>query len=227
VAALERRSQARALERQKLHHLVEAMLGDVARDFIKCRSEFGIIAGACGGEHRFARGEERLARASLVHHLEMRRDARLDGKAPQQRLAKGVHGVDAHAARRIEHTSKEATRLSACGRVRHLAGERYEILGERTIGHGRPTAQPVVETIGHFGGRRLGEGQAKDARRRAAGQHERQHAVGQHLGLASASRRGDPDRTVDGGGVALQRARVCGAHSPSSPMTDHSLTRAR
>ena len=225
-AAVERADEAGALQRQLADEQIEAALGDVPRHLGEGLGQRRIAA-ARRGQHRLARRGQRLGGAALVHHLEMRRDAGLDREAAQQRLAEGVDGLDAHAAGRVEHAGEELARTLQRVAIGHRAGERHQLLREPALGLDRPLREPVVDAVRHLGRGGLGEGEAEDARGRRPRQHQRQHAVGEHLGLAGAGRGRDPDRGRDIGRLLLSLLRIGRGHSPSSPVTDHSLTRAR
>lgn len=91
------------------------------------------------------------------------------------------------------------------------------------VAHG-PAAQEVEQAPLHLGSGGLGVGHAQDGLGPGAGQQQTRHPVDQGLGLARACIGGDEGRKPRIRGQAL---RVL-AHPPSSsPLVDHSKTRAR
>jgi len=86
----------------------------------------------------------------------------------------------------------------------HLTdGQLDEVLGKPARRHRRPGGQPLVDAVGHLGRGGAGEGQAQDARRVGAVEHQRQQSIGKHLCLAGAGRGGDPDRFIGPQSAAL------------------------
>ena len=230
-------AQSGALPDQPGHELLETLLLGVDRDLRDGRvlTVLGTALGAVlgPGQHLLARLLQQLRRRAFVEHLEVRRDARLQGKAPQERLAEGVDGQDLHAAGRVQHPREELPGAGQDGGIGRVVDQLAELLDQILLGQRRPARQAVGQAVGHLRRRRLGEGQAEDARRRGAVQHQAQYPVGQHLGLAGARRGGDPDRIAGPGRGALGGAgggaRIFGgsAHPSSSPPAPHSLTRDR
>ncbi len=175
--------------------------------------------------------QQRL-RLGLVEHLEARRHARLERKALQQRLAEGVDGEDVDAARRVEHAREQAARRDTLRRIGRAVDERLDLLVELGLRGERPASELGRQTVAHFGGGRLGEGEAKDALGLDAVQKQARHAIGQHLGLAGAGVGLDPGRVARRRGAPLrvgcQHERIeRRAHSSPSPAVDHSATRSR
>jgi hypothetical protein len=90
-----------------------------------------------------------------------------------------------------------------------------------------PAAEDFLQPQRHFRGGGAGEGEALDARRIGAGEHQPQQPVGEQLGLAGAGRGGDEggDRGIGGGALGLGGAVAGGlAHAPSS--RSHSASRS-
>jgi hypothetical protein len=105
--------------------------------------------------------------------------------------------------------------------------------GQGLVRHHRPLAQPAEQPALHLGGGRLGVGDAEHLFRIDPGQQQARHPVDQRLGLAGPGVGGDEGRDCWIGRRALRIA-VFGegedgqGHSPSSsPLVDHSDTRAR
>ncbi len=168
----------------------------------------------------------------LVHHRKVRRHTRFQRKPAEKRLAEGVNGLDVHAAGRVQHPREQLAGANPLDVLRPTPEKMAQFDVEFGLGQGRPTAELSGDAGVHLGRRRLGVGQTEDAFRPGSGQHQPEHAVGQHLGLSGARRRHDPYRRAGVGGAAL---RAVGIHryrrqchqSSSSPPADHSLTRAR
>jgi hypothetical protein len=135
-------------------------------------------------------------RLGLVEHLEARRHARLKRKALQQRLAEGVNGEDVDTARRVEHAREQTARRDTLRRIGRAVHELLDLLVELGLRGERPASELARQTVAHFGGRRLGEGEAKDALGFDAVQQQARHAIGQHLGLAGAGVGLDPGRVA-------------------------------
>ena len=132
----------------------------------------------------------------------------LERKAAQQRLAEGVDRRDLDAARRVEHPREE---LPGVAMYRPRAGCGRSALtsscASAPVGIVVQLARRCVEPVGHLGRGGAGEGQAENARRVGAVEHQRQQPVGQHLGLAGARRGRDPDRGGRVERLALRRGR--------------------
>ncbi len=223
----QRPREARPLRHQFLDEAVECGLRHMPRDIGERRSQQRIGAAPRRFQHRIARLGQRLGGVALVHQLEMRRGPRFEREAAQQRLAEGVDRLDLHAAGRIEDAREEPARPADKVLAGHVAEQRLQVLRELSVAIDRPFRQALEQPVGHFGSGRAREGEAEDARGIAAAQHQRQHAVGQNLGLAGAGRCRDPDRRGTVGGVALCSGGVGAHHGSLSPAADHSLTRAR
>ncbi len=126
-----------------------------------------------GCHHRqagLARPVQGRARIGILHHAKMRRNLRFQRKAAQQRLAKRMNSADAHAARQIQHAHEQ--RPGA--RPRHFIRrdlQRFQRCIQAVIVHGDKATQPALQADRHLSRGRLGERQAKDARRIGARQH--------------------------------------------------------
>ena len=203
------------------------------RDHVEGLGQGVIVAASGAGQHGGLRVGQQASGLALVEHLEMGRDAGLQGKAPEQGLAEGVDGQDLEPAGGVQHGGEQAARAVAQGGVRLVAAQGLERRVEVAIGLHGPFAEAAVEARAHLGRRRLGEGQAEQPLGRGAAEQQAQHPVGQCLGLAGPGRGGDPDRGSRVGGAALipgdRKAGLGAGHSPPSPKpwSDHSLSRAR
>ena len=145
----------------------------------------------------------------VLDKAEVGGDAGFEGKAPQQRLAEGVDGVDAHAARQVEDDGEERPGALPVG-----GGRQHREIRERPVevgvGEADPAAEPVLQAQRHLGGGVAGEGEAEDAARIDAREHEAEQPVGQELGLARTGGGGDE------GGNGRVRGRLlvaAGAHA--------------
>ena len=169
------------------------------------------------GERRIG---ERLFLA-LFERTKAGHQPRLGREAGQQRLAEGVDRLDAQpAAGRLEHAREQGARVGA-GFRRDVLAQSGEFLGERAVLHPHPARQPRVDAVGHLGGARLGEGEAENRGGIVAREQQPDHARGQHMRLAGAGRRRQPDEPPRIGRVGLrafERAerRRAAAHSGSS-----------
>ena len=94
-------------------------------------------------------------------------------------LAEGMDGLDFQPARRLERLGKESARLAQAFRVRRLGADIRQTLSQLGIREQRPFAQTVEQPRRHLGGRRLGIGEAEDARRRRTREQEPRHPIGQ------------------------------------------------
>ena len=107
--------------------------------------------------------------------------------------------------------------------------QRLQVEPQFALVHTHPHREPFVNAVRHFGSARLGEGDAQDRLGRYAVEHQPQHARRQHLRLARAGRRAQPDMADGIGGGALvriERRKGRGAgHAPSSPRPNHSSRR--
>ena len=195
----------------------------------------GVGGGAC--QHGAAGVGDQRGGAALVEHLEVAGDVRLEGKLVEQPLAEGVDRLDLQAAGRVERLGEQAPRLGQCRRAGNIAFKLLDAFGQRRVVEGRPCAKFGEHPVRHLRGRRLGEGQAEDARRVGAGQKQADDAARQHVGLARAGVRRHPCRRVRvGRRLGHHRLRCEGvAHAPPPPpstsfslsTSDHSRTRAR
>ena len=176
---------------------------------------------------------QQLRRRPVVDQLELGRQPGLDGEAAQQRLAEGVDGQHLQSAGGVQHMGEQPAGRGHCVAAGARAGQSGQVVLQRRIVGRRPGGEAGVDAIGHLRRRRFGEGDAENPVRRRAGEHQPQHPVGQHLGLAGTGRRPDPGRRF---GVRCpplrdlrrQGPRAGAGHHPASPApADHSATRAR
>ncbi len=219
-----RAGQTLAVAPELRNQTPECIEGDKPGEAVKRRPGFG---GNRMGQHVLARVSQRLGRVAVLDQAEVRRDARLEREAAQQRLAEGVDGADPRAAGQVEHLREQRACPVACLRAgRDMQAAEFGV--ERVVAHAHPPAEPAMQPVGHFGGGGLSEGEALDARGIGPREHEAKQPVGQQLGLAGARRGGDEGRR---GGVGRLRLRPVGALSgalaqPASSACAHSATRA-
>ena len=102
--------------------------------------------------------------------------------------------------------SRRAWRISCCGRRASL--DFCDRLCELGLAKHRPFAERAEDTARHLGRRNLGEGQAEDRGGIGAGEHQPDHALGQHMSLAGAGIGDDPRGCARVGGIALVRPRA-------------------
>ena len=237
AVVVEHRAQAAPRAAQRVHQVVEGVFVDVAGNLGERFGKPGFDTRVGGDQHGRLGVAQQLGRATLVEHLEMRREPGLERKAAEQRLTEGMDGHDLEAARRVEHGGEQPARAAPRLVVGQRPGQRLELGVEHRVVDQRPAPEVAVDAVGHLGGGGAREGQAQQPRGRRAVEQQAHHPVGQHLGLAGAGRRRDPDRLRRVGGVALRAAgppaRQGNSRAPrhhvSSPRagSDHSLTRAR
>ena len=180
-----------------------------------------------------ARGGEQLGSLLILDHLETRRDIRFEGKQMQQLFAEGVNGLDLQPARCFHRARKQPPGEGQAGGFDLRLASRKDCSAQLVVAEPRPFRQFAKHADRHVRGRRLGEGQAQDARGRHAIEQQADHALCQHMRLARSGIGGHPCRDARIGGAHLVIARGLGdralAHSLPSPPApaDHSLTRAR
>ena len=141
---------------------------------------------------RRQQGRERAPRefglGAALDRLETGGDLGLGGKAGEEGLGKGVDGLDAEAAGRLDDPREQAPRSLATGGIIVFV-KRLQFGTKDRVGQAHPARQPVAQPIGHLGGARLGEGQAQDRRGRHSAEQQSQYPRDQDLGLAGARRR--------------------------------------
>ncbi|ODN68363.1 hypothetical protein A6302_04338 [Methylobrevis pamukkalensis] len=175
---------------------------------------------------------------AFVEHGEAAGNAGFQRKALQQRLAEAVDGLDLEPAGGLQCPGEQPARARQRLGRRGSALQRGDLGGKRRIVQHGPTAQHLGDAVGHFGGRRLGEGEAEHRAGIGPGEQQPDHPARQHIGLARAGVGRHPDRAARMGGDALvaagrlrngEAARgAAHAGASSSPSPDcHSRTRAR
>ena len=138
-----------------------------------------------------------------------------------------MDGLDLEAARGFEGAGEKLAGTLQHGAIGRCDPEFGQQLGQLRIADDDPGAQALEQPVGHFGSRRLGEGQAHDARRIGAAKHQADDAINQHMGLARAGIGIDPD-----GGLGIGRLQLFEVglgveiHGPS-PDSAHSRKRER
>ena len=174
------------------HQVSETGLAQVADDGGKGIGQRP--AAAVGiGQHLLQGALAQVDGLPFLHRLGVRGDVRLQREAAEQRLAERVDGLDIEAARRVQHPGEQRAGTVALLGAGFLAEQPAQRLFEAGIVGRRPVAQASGEAVGHFGGRRTRVGQAENAARLGAVQHQPQHPVAEHLGLAGSGGRSDPD----------------------------------
>ncbi len=199
VTQLQRRLQPCAVGLQGLDVTAECLGGGQAGQGPQ-RMLHRRAAGA--GQHVLARLGQRVVGVAVVDQLEMRGDRGLQREAAQQRLAEGVDGADPHAAGQVQHLGEQGPGGMAGG-FGGLDVQPGQFGGQPVGRHGDPAAERALQAQRHLRGGGLGEGQALDAFRGGAGQHQAQQPVGQQLGLARPGRGGDERRNGGIGGGEL------------------------
>ena len=156
-----------------------------------------------GGEHVLPRLGQRILGIAVVHELEMRRQRRLEREAAEQGLAEGVDRADAHAARQVEHRREQraGAHSSVVGGF-HL--QAAEFLVERRVRQRHPAPEGPLQPQRHLRGGGLGEGQALDALRLRAREHQPQQPVGQQLRLPRPGR-----GRHEGRDAGIRRIQLC------------------
>ena len=158
--------------------------------------------------HRIAVGIG--AREQLAQHLALQRacfavfqrakprqNFRLEREAREQSLAETVDRLHPHrAAGAVDHRGEQRPCAVEDARLGPVGAERGEIEPQIAVSHPHPHRQPLVDAVRHFGGARLGKGDAQDRLGRHPREHQSQHARRQHLRLARPRRRAQPDMVV-------------------------------
>ena len=138
-----------------------------------------------------------------LHRSETGDKPGLDRETGKQRLAKAVDRLDAQPRTAgVEHAGKERTRHRAALWPMILT-QRHQIARQFGIGQAHPMGEPRMDAIRHFGGARLGEGEAEDRRRIGPAQEQAHHAGGEDVRLAGAGRSRKPDLRLRIGGEFL------------------------
>ena len=181
------------------------------------------------GQHVLARLGQRVLGIAVIDQSEVRRQSRFQREPSQQGLAERMDGADAHAARQVEHLREQRPRFAQRPIVRFDV-KRAQFTRQHRVIQYDPSAEGPLQAHCHFGGGRLGEGQALDALGLRTRQHQAEQPVGQQLRLAGAGRRTNEsgDGRVGGGKLLAIGAlpRILAAGHWSSPAAAHSATRA-
>ena len=233
--AVEDRLHPPALGEQGGEQLGEVLVGDLGGKGLH-RLGQGAALSLQAVEDLLAGRLQQLGGGALLDQGEMGGDPGLERKAAEQGLAEGVDGLDLHPAGDVDHLGEEppgTADLIGFGRGAEQVAERAGKVG--LLGR-RPGSERGRKAVAHLGGGGLCEGEAEDASRIGALQHQAQDTVGQNPRLAAAGRGGDPGRNggVGGASLAFRGGRsACAAqlvgrgHVSPPPPADHSLTRAR
>ncbi len=188
---------------------------------------------ASGAHESVAVGRlQHLGGTALVDDLEMRGEACLDRKAPEQRFTERMDRLDLEPSGHVQYAREQAPRLCHPLRLGSGTRQRLQRRVQRLVGAGGPLAECSVHAVRHLRGCGPGKGQAQDVLRRCAVQKQREHAIRQHFCLAAAGGGRDPDAGPGVGGGALIRRRVghregSAGHGSPPPPADHSKVRAR
>ncbi len=156
-------------------------------------------------------GERRPGKLLLrpaLDRLETGRDPGLRRKRREQRLREAVDGLDAKAARRLQHLGEQAPGPFPRGRTR-IGSKRHEIGAELGILHPHPGRETRSDAVRHFRRAGLGESQAQDGLGIRPVQKQAQHAARKHLRLprASGCRHRRMHVGIDGGGLRALQSR--------------------
>ena len=187
---------------------------------------------ACGLRQGVAPGlVEPFRLFGVFRDREAGRNIRLERKQMQQAFAEGVDCLDFQPARRLHRACEQPPRRNQRRSRRLVRAGRANGRAQGVVVEARPTGEDREDALRHIRRRRLGEGEAENAGRIDAVEHEPHDALRQHMRLAGASVGRHPDRAgrIGGEALALQRVRGDGAAHASSPLSPaaHSLTRAR
>ena len=139
-----------------------------ARDLIQRRAPAGIMGVR---QHVLARLGQRILGVAVLDQFEIGRQPGLQREPAQQRLAERVDGADPHPARQVQHAREKRPRILPGG----PGGNGIEVAQPRIeciVVEAHPLAERSVEADRHFGCRRFGEGEALNARRLRAAQHQ-------------------------------------------------------
>jgi len=221
-----------------MHHCEESRVGGAGDRALKGTAERARRLSRGPEQHRHRGTLEHLGLGTVIQHGEPRRHVGLERELLEQPGAEGMDGLDLEAPRRLQRSGEQRPRPRAFPGIDGGDADFAQGRIEGGIVERDPATEPVVDPRRHVGGRRLGEGDAEDARRidpaRSAVEHQPDHPLGQHMGLARAGIGRDEGRAGRIRGVRLLAPHRVGnlarAHvSPSStpPASDHSLTRAR
>ncbi len=155
---------------------------------------------------------------AFLERAKARDQPRLDREGREQRLAEAVDRLDVEpAAGRIDYLREQRPRaLLRLGRM--VLADRLQVGGERRPLGADPARQHLLDAHRHFGGARLGKGQAEDVLGLDPGPHQQpQDARGEHLRLARPRRCGQPDVAARIGGdglLGVERIEALPAHIP-------------
>ena len=189
LAQIEGAAQPRQIGLQRRDVLAELIRRCEASQRFECRPRTRRVGIR---QHGLACLGQGVLGVAIIDQTEVWRKRGLQREAPQQRLAEGVDGADAHAARQVQDLRKQRAGVAE-GLLPRFDGECAQFAGQRRVVQRDPFAEGLLQTHRHLGGGGLGEGQALDALGLGAGQHQAQEPVGQQLGLAR-SRRGTDER---------------------------------
>ncbi|EKD59663.1 MAG: hypothetical protein ACD_54C01211G0003 [uncultured bacterium] len=159
-------------------------------------------------------------RGAIIEFGKLRGNSGLQWKAPQQRGAKAVNGLNTQPTWRFNRTGKQ---LAGFGqRVRGVAafvtqfGKGVVQIG---IGLHRPFAQTAEQAVLHLGRGGLGVGQAQDMLRLDTAQQQARDPIGQHPRLARTGIGRKPGRCSGVRGLNLPFRSVVAVHATSSGPT--------
>ena len=170
-------------------------------------------------------------RRRVIHHLESGRNSGLQREATQKLFAERVDGLDFQAPGGLQGASKQRAGLGEFRRIEGPILQPGEAQRQLGIRQHRPFAQQFEQAALHLRGGGFGVGDAKDGLGADPCQQQPRHPVDQGLGLARSGVGGDKGRQGGIGGdplaVGWRGHDIWGHVASSSPLVDHSNTRAR
>ena len=166
-----------------------------------------VVAGGEADQVPVHRRFEQRGGLAVVEHAEAGLDPGLDREPPEQRLGKGVDGLNVEPARRLQHPREQPPCQRHLRLIGVLTGEAEQRLVEPFVAERDPGFQRLADPVGHLGGGSLGEGQREDLAGLHAFEQQGQQAVGQHPGLAGPGGGRHPRRHLRIGCAALALGR--------------------
>ena len=223
------------------HQLAEGHIGGC--DHGRSESAAERAPGIGGAIEQYGKRQlfQKLRLLGLVEHAEAGGDVGFERELMEELRAEGVDGLHFQTARRLQRARKQAPRRHAPNGVgRHVRALANGFVERRIVERG-PMRKRIEHPLGHIGGGRLGEGEAKDFFRLHPVEQKIDDALRQHVSLAGSGIGGDPGGNVRIGNLGLQPQHGGwnsgrGSHAPpppsspappAPPVLDHSFTRAR
>ena len=221
--------ERRALRQRRIENGLEAAFQCFLRYARQRRAQKWIVGRRREG--LMARQREKFGALEVFGRAKFGRHIRLERKEMQHALAESVDRLDLQSARRFDGGGEQfSCDIQVLWR---LGAGRTNFRAQAFVVVESPSSEHAEHARRHVGGRRLGEGQTDQPRRRDAGQQQPHDALREHMRLAGARMRRHPRRDLRIGRALLIVLRSRGdriSHSSSPappPEVDHSLTRAR